>query len=116
MRLESLVPVEKELRHEWWSSVLRTSIAAQIKAMRESRGWTQQELAKRMGTTQAQVSMLEKPSPRHPPTINTLLRVAAVFDVALLVRFERWGRAVAIMADGVVPVPFDQEAGGQLPA
>lgn len=56
--------------------------------------------------------MLEKPSPRHPPTIATLLRVADVFDVALLVRFERWGKAVAIMAGGVVPLSYTEESGG----
>lgn len=61
-----LVPVEKELRHEWWSSVLRTSIATQIRAMRENRGWTQAELAKRMGTSQAVVSHAGETIPSAP--------------------------------------------------
>ena len=112
IELMQLVPVQHALRHEWWSSVLRTSIATQIKALRESRGWTQAELAERLETSGPVVSLLENPNSKHPPTIQTLLRVAEVFDVALLVRFTSWGKAVAIMAGAVIPLPYEQEAGG----
>jgi transcriptional regulator with XRE-family HTH domain len=111
--LKRLIPVRQQLRHEWWSSVLRTSISSQIKELRGSRGWTQSELGKRIGGNQSFVANLENPNFKHPPSIKTLLRIAEVFDVALIVRFDGWGKAVAFLADDVIPLPYEQER--QLP-
>lgn len=63
-----------------------TGIAHQIRVIRQERGWSQKELAKRLGTTQAAVSRLEDPSYGRP-SIKTLLEVSRVFDVGLQVRF-----------------------------
>lgn len=104
-----LIPAQKELRHEWWSAVVRNSICKQIRMLRESRGWTQEQLAEKLGTSQGVVSKLENPNFKNAPTLQTLLKVTGVFDVALMVRFERWSKAVILMADKIVPVPFDQE-------
>lgn len=107
--LLDFIPFDHRLRHEWWSAVLRNSIASQIKGLRESRGWTQEALAKALQTTQSVVARLEHPQAKNPPTVETLLRIASIFDVGLMVRFEGWGQAVAFVAGKVVPLSFDQE-------
>lgn len=104
-----LVPMQHPLRHEWWSSVLRASISGQIKALRESRGWSQADLAKKLGKHQTKITRLENPAFPNAPTIQTLCEIAAVFDVALIVKFEGWSDAVAFIAGAVVPLSFDQE-------
>jgi len=58
--------------------------------MREKRGWTQEAMAGKLGTTQNTISRLENPR-TGKPTIKTLLRIARVFDVGLLVRFVPFG-------------------------
>jgi transcriptional regulator with XRE-family HTH domain len=55
--------------------------------MRDREDWSQQELATRAGMTQNAISRLENPF-YGKATISTLKRIAAVFDVALVVRFE----------------------------
>jgi len=62
----------------------------QLRAIRERRGWTQEKLAEKIGTTQNTISRLENPK-TSKPTIKTLLRLANAFDVGLLVRFVPFG-------------------------
>ena len=50
-------------------------------------------MAEEIGTTQNQIYRLEKPTTAKP-TISTLKRIAAVFDVALVVRFVPFGQLV----------------------
>ena len=63
-----------------------TALAHQIRAIRTQRNWTQADLAKRMGTTQAAVSRLEDPSYGRI-SIKTLLDLSRVFDAGLRVQF-----------------------------
>jgi transcriptional regulator with XRE-family HTH domain len=78
----------KEYRHAFVEEKVRTSIAAQIHAMRTRAkgGMTQPEFARRMGKSQSWVSRLEDPN-QPPPTIASLLKVAEAFDVDLEIRF-----------------------------
>lgn len=76
-----------EYRHLLVSAAIKRGLAFQIQEMRRARGWTQQELAERLGTKQESVSLLENPD-HGRYTITTLKRLASVFDVALDVRFE----------------------------
>lgn len=58
----------------------------QIHRMRKARGWTQKELAARLGTARTTISRLEKAND-HIPNLTTLLKIAEVFDVALIASF-----------------------------
>lgn len=73
-------------RHSYASAQASVHRAAQITAMRENRGWTQGKLAKEAGMAQARISLLEDPS-YESVSISTLQRIAAAFDVVLLVRY-----------------------------
>ena len=74
-----------------------TFLAHQIRVLRTERGWTQRELAGRLGTTQGVVSRLEDPSYGRIG-FKTMVDLARVFDVAPVLKFmstvsilrERW--------------------------
>ncbi|MBI4454896.1 MAG: helix-turn-helix transcriptional regulator [Acidobacteria bacterium] len=77
----------KAYRHAFVEEKVRTSIAAQIKAIREQRGYdSQMKLATEMGKTPSWICRLENPN-QSPPTISTLLELAEAFDVDLTVEF-----------------------------
>lgn len=80
--------VDKTYRDAYVSAHVRRWIANQIRALRadKTRSWTQADLAARMGKPQSVVSRLEDPD-YGKMTVNTLLEVAAAFDVALEVKF-----------------------------
>jgi transcriptional regulator with XRE-family HTH domain len=61
-------------------------LAAAVMEARNRAGLTQQELARRMGTTQPAVARLE--SGRSRPSMRTLERLAAATGSRLLIRFE----------------------------
>lgn len=63
-----------------------TALAHQIRSVRVQRGWSQLELAKKLGTTQTAVSRLEDPS-YGKFTLKTLLDLSKVFDAGLQVKF-----------------------------
>lgn len=63
-----------------------TALAHQIRSVRVQRGWSQLELAKKLGTTQTAVSRLEDPS-YGKFTLKTLLDLSKVFDTGLQVKF-----------------------------
>jgi DNA-binding XRE family transcriptional regulator len=63
------------------------SIGLNIRDVRKSAGFTQKELAARMGVTQQLVSRLESGEYENP-TIETLSRVADVVGKKLVVKFD----------------------------
>jgi transcriptional regulator with XRE-family HTH domain len=83
-----------------YRDIFATSItgttAAQIRSMREKEGWSQEELAQKTGMGQARISLLENPNYQNL-SLKTLKRIANVFDVALVVRFEPFSRLFAII-------------------
>jgi len=76
----------KAYRAAYVGEHVRRGIAAQIRAMRDQRGWNQGKLSAELGKPQSVVSRLEDPS-YGKVTVQTLLEVAATFDVALQIRF-----------------------------
>ncbi len=122
MRLGSDLPLAKELRdpetrEHTVDSQIRIGLPFQLRAMREKRGWTQETVAEKLGTTQNTISRLENPK-TGKPTIKTLLRIARVFDVGLLVRFVPfgfYGDVIDAMDATHVEVPsYEEELQGEL--
>jgi len=77
---------DKQYRDAYVASQIRISLPLQIRALRKSRDWTQPELAEHAGMAQPRISEIEKPGERRL-NIETLLRLASAFDVALQVNF-----------------------------
>lgn len=65
---------------------LVNGLAHQIRILRQQRGWTQQDLAGKLKTTQTAISRLEDPSYGRF-SVKSLLALGEAFDVALHVRF-----------------------------
>jgi transcriptional regulator with XRE-family HTH domain len=91
-----------KLARKTYRDVFGTSItgttAAQIRLMREQRGWSQQELAAKTGMGQARISLLENPNYQNL-SLNTLKKVANAFDVALIVRFVSFAQLNQMLDD-----------------
>jgi len=83
-----------EARAKFVESQIRNGISGQIRAQRNRRHWSQPELARKIETSQNQIYRLENPATAKP-TISTLKKLAAVFDVALVVRFVPFSQAIA---------------------
>jgi transcriptional regulator with XRE-family HTH domain len=75
-----------EVRAKFVESHINKGLAYQMRAMREARGWSQEELARRVDMPQTAISRLESPN-YGKPTTTTLKRMAKIYDVALVVRF-----------------------------
>jgi DNA-binding XRE family transcriptional regulator/predicted RNase H-like HicB family nuclease len=62
-------------------------LALQFRSMRNENGWSQTELAKRVGVSQQQIAKLEDPDAN--PTIETIMKVAQAFNMNLFVAFKK---------------------------
>ncbi|HEX4002934.1 MAG TPA: helix-turn-helix transcriptional regulator [Candidatus Acidoferrales bacterium] len=106
-------------RSRFVDSQLTKYIAFQIRAMRARRGWTQGTLGEKTNMNQNMIYRLENPS-YGKPTISTLKRVAAAFDVALVVRFVPFRKLLdwvtstpsideGVSSESLAVTEFDQE-------
>lgn len=95
----------RRYREAFVASHLSTTIAAQISTMREARAWTQTDLAAAANMRQSRISVLEDPSNRSL-SVKTLQRIAAAFDVAVIVRFVPYSE-VARWATDSGPKKFE---------
>ena len=91
-RLFRDLPKSEEFRYDYDEEFQKTFIAAQIRALREDRGWTQTELAKRVKTGQSQISEME--GDYNSWSVRTLRKLAREFGVRLSVSFESWGELI----------------------
>ena len=73
-------------------------IARMVVARRMAAGWTQQELAERMGTSHSVISRIE--SGQHATSVQTLARIADAFDTHLVVGFDDAPKDVTVEIDG----------------
>jgi transcriptional regulator with XRE-family HTH domain len=91
---------------------LGSTVAAQIYALRQKQDMTQEELARQTEMSQARISVLENPNYRKV-NVGTLQRIAAAFDVALIVRFVSFGELLDWTVTGsqrtLAPSGFDEE-------
>lgn len=81
---------DPEARRDYAEIFLDSSIALQIKALRLQRGWSQEVLAEKAGMKQSRISAMEQ-ADYSGWSLRTLRRLAAAFDLALVVRFESFG-------------------------
>ena len=72
-------------------------IARMVIARRMLAGWTQQELAARMGTSHSVISRIE--GGQHATSVRTLARLADAFETHLVVGFDDAPDDVAIESD-----------------
>ena len=79
----------KRYREEFVAQHARQAIPFQIAALLKQHGLTQEELAKRGGVNQSSVSRAIDPS-YGKMSLETLVRIAAGFDVAFVGRFVRF--------------------------
>jgi len=82
---------EKEYREAFVSSQINIGLPYQIRALRGK--MSQGDLAKRTGMKQPRVSAIERPGQANL-NLNTLKRIAAAFDVALIVRFAAFSELI----------------------
>ena len=83
----------KRSRAAYVEAELINGISNQIRVLRQQRGWTQSDLAEKLGTSQGVVSRLEDPSYGRY-SFKTLLNLGSIFDIALFVRFLPFSQAV----------------------
>jgi transcriptional regulator with XRE-family HTH domain len=68
-------------------------LAFQTRYLRDKAGWSQQQLAEKIGSNQNAIYRAENPN-YGKQTLTTLKKIAAAFDVALVVRFVPFGELV----------------------
>ena len=93
--------LEKEFRDSVVNSSVDHTIANQIKYIRENRGWSQSQLATLIDSGQSAVARMED-AMYGSHSINTLKKLANLFDCGLVVRFVDHD-AVALLMDHVSP-------------
>ena len=84
---------DEEARYAYTDTVTNAFVSAQIKALREERGFNQEELAALIGTKQSGISRLEK-SDYSAWKVETLRKLAKALGVRLRIRFEGFGTLV----------------------
>jgi transcriptional regulator with XRE-family HTH domain len=96
---------------------LGSTVAAQVYALRKKHDYSQKQLADETEMSQARISVLENPNYRKF-NVGTLQRIAAAFDVALIVRFVSFGELLDWTVTGsqktLTPLSFDEEFGAEV--
>jgi len=84
---------DKEYAHAYMEEFSNMAIAAQIKVLREQRGWTQKQLAEAANMKQERVCALEDVD-YDAWTIKILRRLAKAFDLTVKVSFEKFSSGI----------------------
>ena len=84
---------DKEYAHAYMEEFSNMAIAAQIKVLRDQRGWTQQQLAEAADMKQERVCALEDVD-YDAWTIKTLRKLAKAFDLTIKVSFEKFSSGI----------------------
>src|SRR4051794_39591579 len=92
---------DRKRRSRFIANQIKNAFAFQVRALRKAREMSQQELAKEADTTQALISRIERDGATNL-SVQTLLKIADAFDVALVVRLEPIDRLLH-WVDGLSP-------------
>ncbi len=92
--LESLK--DQEYRREFVAERVRSSMALQIRSLREARKMSQKELGDAIGMAQTWVSRLENPD-YGKMSVATLLRLAEAFDTDLEIKFRPFSTTIDVL-------------------
>lgn len=84
---------DKEYAHNYMESHAVSRLAAQIHALRKQRGWSQEELSKKSGLAQEQISKIESAG-FNSLTMKTLQKLSRAFDVHLHIAFEPFSKGI----------------------
>jgi len=84
---------DTEYRHLFVAERLRSSIALQIRALRQQREMTQMQLGDAIGKAQTWISTLEDPE-YGKMTVATLLRLAEAFDTDIEIKFRSFSQTL----------------------
>jgi transcriptional regulator with XRE-family HTH domain len=102
----------KEYREAFVSAFLKRYIPFQVRTIRKKRGMSQEQLAEASKVTQGVISRAEDPDYGNL-TFNTVLRIAAGFDLAFVGKFVAFSEFVKLtdeMTENALDLPsFDQE-------
>jgi len=81
---------DPDYRHVYDEGFLNSSLATQLKVLREERQWTQEQLATEAKMNQSRVSEMEDVN-FNSWTIRTLRKFTRAFDLRLKISFEEFG-------------------------
>lgn len=101
-----------EYRKAFVKQNIFSSVAHQIQLIREHRGWSQKDLAEKIGTKQSAVSRLEDPA-YGKYSISTLFKLADAFDLGLQIKFVSWATLTKEVdewtSEKAVELPYEDE-------
>lgn len=102
---------ERERRESAAATAVTAAIAEHVKALRQARGWSLEELASRSGVSKGMLVQLE--TARTNPSIGTLCRVAEAFGVDMGRLIEAGPQpAVRVLNAATSPVLWRGTSGG----
>jgi transcriptional regulator with XRE-family HTH domain len=84
---------DQSYRDAFISEEIDVGLPMQLRAMRDARGWKQKYVAEKMETKQPRFSLMEKPGYGNF-SINTLKKLASIFNVGLIVSFVPYSEMI----------------------
>lgn len=84
---------DREYREQFVRERVQSSVALQLRALREQRQMTQTEMSERVGKAQPWISLVENPN-YGKWTVATLLDFAIAFDTDLEIKFRPFSKAL----------------------
>ena len=96
---------DKNLEKDFYKGLEKTRIAIEIAAAREKAGFTQTELARRVGTSQSAIARMENTDYQNY-SIRTLRKIAEVLELELVVtlRDKKQPAEPAVKPDNVISI------------
>lgn len=89
---------EKEYAHNYMESHVISRLAAQVHALRNQRGWSQEQLAVNSGIAQERISKIES-ADFDSLTMKTLHKFSRAFDVNLHIAFDSFSHGILDVAN-----------------